>query len=315
MKYAILGAGAMGSLIGAHFAKGGAEVILIDPYEAHMNVIASDGLTMTVNGTPEVLRMKAVTAPEEVGICDVVIVLVKGLHTVNALKGARNLFGEKTYALTLQNGIGTEDNLLTALPAEKILKGVMHITSKLTAPGAIESMINYERANVHIGSYCPSSEANDTAQAVVADLCAGGLNAVFDQEIEEAIWAKAVNNISANAACGIVRLPLGIYCTHKDGRFLLETCIKEVISVAEAHGVKNLDFERVIRFIEEHTIPKFGTHLPSTAQDMKAKRKTEIDSLNGAISRLGDRYGIATPVNDVIAAMTHLIEDNYDKQF
>lgn len=315
MKYAILGAGAMGSLIGAHLAKGGAEVVLVDPFEAHMKAIASDGLTMTVNGTPQVHQMKAVTVPNAVGMCDVVIVLVKGLYTKSALEGAKCLFDEHTFALTLQNGIGTEENLLTILPADKILKGVMHITSKLTAPGAIESMINYERVNVHVGSFNKSIEADAKAQEVAGDLSAGGLNAVFDQEIEAAIWAKAVNNISSNAACGITRLPLGIYCTHPDGRFLLESCIREILAVAECHGVKGLDFDNIMRFIEEHTIPRFGTHLPSTAQDMKARKKTEIDALNGAISRLGKRYGVPTPVNDVIAAMTHLIEDNYEKQF
>ena len=56
-------------------------------------------------------------------------------------------------------------------------------------------------------------------------------------------------------------------------------------------------------------------HLPSTAQDMKGKHKTEVDYINGAVARLGDKYGIPTPYNHMITALVKIIESNYDKQF
>lgn len=60
---------------------------------------------------------------------------------------------------------------------------------------------------------------------------------------------------------------------------------------------------------------KMYWHLPSTAQDVKAKHKTEIDFLNGAVSRIGAKLGVATPYNNMITALVKIVEENYDNQF
>lgn len=314
MKIAILGAGAMGSLVGSFLQKGGAEVSLVDPYVAHMEAIRQNGLEITLNGAPETVRMAAFGTPDEVGPVDAVVVLVKGLYTESAVRGAHALFGDETFTITLQNGLGNDDILKKIVPEERILKGVMKITSQLTGPGKIMSNILADVPGIHLGALTEDAKAAQTAQKVVELLNAGGLFAQYHTNIDDFIWGKAVNNIAVNSACAIARCRIQDFCTHPDGRALLEGCLKEVIAVAGAKGV-TLNFEKVIDSIEKYTIPKFGTHLPSTAQDVKAKRVTEIDFLNGAISRYGKELGIPTPINDITTAYVHIIQDNYENMF
>jgi len=314
MRIAILGAGAMGSLIGYFLQRGGAEISLVDPYEDHMNAIKDHGLELTINGEMQTAKMQTFTAPEKVGVVDAVIVLVKCPVTEQAISSAKSLFGDKTYAITLQNGVGNDDVLKNFFPAELILKGVMKITCQLTAPGKISSNILGDLTAVQLGTVTGDAAASATATRIVDILCKGGLTAEYQEKIDDYIWGKAINNIAVNSSCAIVRCNIRSYCTHPEGRLLLERCLREVIKVAAAKNII-LDFDKVIDSIEKHTIPKFGSHLPSTAQDVKAKQKTEIDFLNGAISRYGKELGIDTPVNDVIAAFIRIIQDNYENQF
>ncbi len=313
MKIAILGAGAMGSLIGAHLTKGGAEVVLVDPYQAHMEAIRIHGLEMTINGKAETVHMKAVCTPEEAGAVDLVIVLVKGMFTKASVENARALFTDKTCVATLQNGIGNDDILCGLFPAERVIKGVLKITSQMTGPGKVKSNILSDVTAVHLGWCAPGGPAQAAAMKLAEKFHRGGLKVETHEHVDPFIWGKAVNNIAINAACGIARLNINNFCAHPDGRRIMEESIREVITVAAAKGV-TLSFEEVIGSIERNTIPKFGSHLPSTAQDMVLRRPTEVDFLNGAIVRYGRELGIPTPVNDYICAFTHIIQDNYEQQ-
>jgi len=78
MKYAILGAGAMGSIIGATLAKGGQEVVLVDPYKEHLDKVARDGLQLKWPDRMETVRLGTCTNPAEASPVDMVVLLVKG---------------------------------------------------------------------------------------------------------------------------------------------------------------------------------------------------------------------------------------------
>lgn len=139
MKIAVLGAGAMGSLIGAFLKKSGEDVLLVDPYEEHMKKIRMEGLTLHLNGNVETICMDTVTSPDGQQAVDLLIVLVKGIYTDSALAGAKDMIGSHTYLLTLQNGLGNSEVLKKYAKETHILKGVMKIASRMEAPGEIAS--------------------------------------------------------------------------------------------------------------------------------------------------------------------------------
>lgn len=313
-KIAILDAGAMGSLVGAFLIRGGADVILVDPYEAHMDTIRTTGLTMHINEETICQQIPTYYHADQAGPVDVVICLVKSLFTEKALLEAKALFKPSTLILTLQNGLGNADTISHLFSPDRILQGVMKITSQLNAPGELTSHILPEMTAIHIGTMNGNTDAIVAAQSLAVYWCKGGLKAEYHDNINDFIWGKAVNNIAINSACAITRLNIGSFLSEPKGWFITEQCIREVIAVANAKGIK-LNFNTVTESIQKNTIPKFGSHYPSTAQDVMNKKTTEIETLNGAIVKYGKRLGIPTPYNECVAAFIQVIQNHYSDMF
>lgn len=314
-KIAILGAGAMGSLVGAFLIRGGADVILVDPYEAHMDTIRTTGLTMhIINEETICQQIPTCYHADQAGPVDVVICLVKSLFTEKALLEAKALFKPSTLIFTLQNGLGNADTISHLFSPDRILQGVMKITSQLNAPGELTSHILPEMTAIHIGTMNGNTDAIVAAQSLAVYWCKGGLKAEYHDNINDFIWGKAVNNIAINSACAITRLNIGSFLSEPKGWFITEQCIREVIAVANAKGIK-LNFNTVTESIQKTTIPKFGSHYPSTAQDVMNKKTTEIETHNGAIVKYGKRLGIPTPYNECVAAFIQVIQNHYSDMF
>lgn len=314
MKIAILGAGAMGSLIGAFLKKSGEDVLLVDPYEEHMNKIRTEGLTLHLNGGEEKIRMDTVTDPNGQQPVDVLVVLVKGNYTDSALAGAKDLIGNDTYLLTLQNGLGNSDVLKKYVSEDHVLKGVMKIASHMEAPGMIASKTMEGVPALFLGCERDDNKAIAVVKRLEKDFQSIQIYALYKEDIDFYIWSKAVNNIAVNCACGIARVSIANFLSTENGWNILNGCVEEVVAVANAKSIP-LEKEAVIKTIKENTIPKIGSHLPSSAQDMKAGKITEIDTLNGAIVRMGEQMQIATPYNAMIMNFVKVIETNYQNQF
>lgn len=312
MKYAVLGAGAMGSIIGASLSKGGQEVLLVDPYQEHMERIGREGLRLTFGPTTETVRMRTCTNPGEAGPVDVVILLVKGFMSEIAVKGAWGLFGEGTCICTLQNGLGNAETLERHFPRDRILQGVIHLTGHLAGPGEVSGN-RYLKTDIYLGSLVKEGPAANTARAMARHLSDGGLETEFKVDVEKDIWNKALINACLNAPCGVLRLRGGEFYSHPEGKRLAADIAREFAAVAAAKGIL-IDTAAAMSTIEMGTRTR-SEHYPSMAQDMKNRRKTEIDSLNGAIARYGLELGLSTPVNDSITRLVKIIEDNYDAQF
>ncbi|NLL51053.1 MAG: 2-dehydropantoate 2-reductase [Eubacteriaceae bacterium] len=311
MKVAVLGAGAMGSFIGAHMQKGGADVILVDPFKAHMEKIAKEGLTMQVGENTEVIPMKAVLTPEEAGNVDVVVVLVKGLYTRSALEGATALFGPDTVAVSFQNGVGNVDIMKEFLPDEKIGYGTLNISSFLREPGSI-----YGNPGMGVAiHFCNETKTKTPIWQEIEDaLNKGGLVTEFSDATNEFIWKKLLVNSCVNLTCGITRINMGQLWDHPDGAALEEAIARELVAVAQAKGI-NITFDEAWGAYVNELLPKTRDHYPSATQDIMNKRLTEVDFLNGAVVRGGIETGIPTPVNDVIVKISHILQDTYDVQF
>jgi 2-dehydropantoate 2-reductase len=312
MKYAILGAGAMGSIIGATLAKAGQEVVLINRHQDHVDKINRDGLKLTLGQTGETVRVAACADPAAAGRADVVVLLVKSFASEAALRGAAGLFGENTLVCSLQNGLGNAETIANLFPRDKILHGVIRVAGRLDGPGEVSGEIGAAVA-VYLGSLIKEGAAAAAGRTMAGHLTAGGLAACCEDDVDKYIWDKAVINVCANAGCALARLRVRDYFGHPEGRRIIEDTAREAIAVADALGV-SLDYDAIMADIAA-ALPIVGGHYPSMAQDMRAKRKTEIDTLNGAIVRYGRQLGIPTPANDYITRFIKIVEDNYDVQF
>ena len=144
MKIGILGAGAMGCLVGAHLKIGGAAVHLIDVNKEHMAAIEENGLHMEIEAGPDhgaysrAVRFDSATCDSRsIGVCDAVIILVKCYSTHDAIVSNLSLFGEKTAVVTLQNGVGTQELLKEHFSDDNIGFGLMKASALQYAPGRI----------------------------------------------------------------------------------------------------------------------------------------------------------------------------------
>lgn len=312
MKYAVLGAGAMGSIIGAALSKGGQEVLLVDPYREHLDRIAAKGLRLTFGSVTETVRMQTCTNPAEAGQADVVVLLVKGFMSKTAIEGARGLFGKNTFVCTLQNGLGNVEILEGLFPRDRILQGVIHLTGRMVGPGEVAGD-KYRETDLYLGSLAKEGPAVMVAETMARHLSDGGLLAEYMPDVEKEIWRKAVINACLNAPCGVLRLRGREYFGHPEGKRIAADIAAEFAAVAAAKGIV-IDVDEAMRYMEMGTKTR-SEHYPSMAQDMMNRRRTEIDFLNGAIVKYGLELGIPTPVNDTITRFVKIIEENYDVQF
>lgn len=313
MKVAILGAGATGCNIGGHLKLGGAEVWLVDIYKAHMEAIARDGLVWTEpDGTvhPPIFFDGAVTDSTRVGSCDVVIILTKCQNTRETVKENPALFGENTTAITFQNGLGSTDILREFFPDERIGYGIMNCGGTVTAPGKTV-MLRVPKDNV-VFRRMAGGKNNVFAQLEETFLM-GGFPCLYTEDADLHVWTKLGVNSMFNMLCGITRICLYDFITHTQGSALLDEIVAETVAVA--HAADFMIDPADIYKMRDMALASKSEHYPSGAQDIRNKRSTEVEFLNGAISRKGKELGVPTPVNDTIARLARILETTYERQF
>ena len=137
MKIAMIGSGAAGSVFASYLRKGGAEEVwLVDPNKAHMDKVARDGMIFrNPDGEFHVTGFKTAYSAEEVGVADIVILMVKATITELALKGAMCCVGPETVVATLQNGLGNEEVVKKLVPEDRVMYGCGNMGTELPEPG------------------------------------------------------------------------------------------------------------------------------------------------------------------------------------
>ena len=322
MKIGILGAGAMGSLVGAHIKKGGGEVYFIDVFEEHMIAVREHGLIMELEteDEPQVVFVDgAVTDSKEVGICDVVVVLVKCVDIESAVEGNTVLFGKDTIVIALQNGVGAADILAKYFDDDHLGVGVLKSSANILAPGRILGSPRFPESPK--GIYFSPININTPLRSIFVSLekmlCEGGMPTELSDRTEEFIWDKLCNNIMYNGIAALLQTANEDNAGHEDGWLLMRELVRETCEVARAKGI-DLDFndywkDRSDRVYDRSRVKQF--HYVSALFDSVQKRKTEIDFLNGTVVKEGKKHGIATPYNETVWRLVRLMQDSYDIKF
>lgn len=321
MKISILGAGAMGCLVGAHLKKGGAEVWFVDPYEAHMNAVREKGLDLTIEqtGVQEFIQMDgATTNSQEVGVCDVVIILVKGTTTDDILSKNQCLIGENTVIMTFQNGIGNVDIIKKYVPEQQIGYGVLKSGASLLEPGRVSGSVRQIGESMQNLYMSPISETSKESvfQEMLDVLNQAGFTTVRVDDVEKLIWDKMYINCLVNIPGALLHLSIEECIRDEHSAFVMQQAGRELCAVATAKGYP-MDADKLwaATMAPLAKRPPEIRHYASAAQDARKKRKTEVDFLNGAVVREGEKMGIPTPFNEVIWRMGKAAENNYDNQF
>lgn len=308
MKIAIAGAGAMGSRFGYMLSQSGQDVILIDQWKEHVEAVQENGLHINLDGEKRVAELPMYLPAELVDKnleVDLIILFTKAMQLDSMLQAIQSVIHENTKVLCLLNGIGHEDIVEKYVAKENILLGNTMWTAGMEGPGRIKL---FGQGSVDLQNIHPDGQKG--AEEVVAVLNQAGLNAIYSENVLYSIYKKACVNGTLNGLCTLLDVNIAGFGSTAHADTIIRTIVDEFISIAAREGV-TLDAEVVIAQIQATFDPDgIGLHYPSMYQDLMINnRLTEIDYINGAIVKKGQKYGIATPYCAFLTQLVHCKEE------
>jgi 2-dehydropantoate 2-reductase len=296
MKIAVVGAGAMGSIFGARFARSGHDTTFVDVAAPLVDRIRQNGVTIVEGDDETTTRVPATTDPNGLGPVDLVVFFVKCYHTAAAAELARPLVGPDTTVASLQNGWGNGDLLARVFAPEQIVVGVTYNS------GTVLDVARVAHPGVGPTTTGPyAGEDLSRAEQLAQTIRDGGLDADVTTPVRPAIWKKLVLNAATLPTAALTGMNAGRLTTHAEMHELVTETAREAVAVAQALGYDIDADERVeaIHALLERAGPTKGSML----QDVEGGRRTEIDVINGAVVSSGDAKGVPVPLNRAFVAL------------
>jgi 2-dehydropantoate 2-reductase len=272
MRVAILGMGAIGHVV-ARALEGHADVVRVDRTRSPLR-----------DGERPV---------------DAAVVCTKTYGTRWAAETAARVISSDGVVATLQNGLGNLEVLAEHVDTERLSLGAIYVGAEMvngaleaTGPGRVElGRPKHARARAHL-------------EELGAAMAAGGMTVAVVDDPWPTVWKKLVVNAAMNPTTAIFGLRNPELLDHPAGRPLADALARETARVATAAGVA-IDPEAAPGMW--HAVATF-VNRSSMFQDVAAGRPTEIDAINGAIAREGERLGVHAPANEAIAILVRAIE-------
>ncbi|WP_046213173.1 ketopantoate reductase family protein [Paenibacillus wulumuqiensis] len=318
MRIAVLGAGSLGTIVGAYLSAGGMDVELIDTYEAHVDALNAKGARVV--GTTEFSStVKAILPQNKSGKYDLVLLLTKQLYNDSVLRELLPFLTEDSVVCSLQNGI-PEQNVAAIVGEHRVIAGSVEFGATFMEPGVSRLTTEYTQFKKYafqIGEL--NGEITDRIRQIQSVLEWVGGTHVSDNLVGTK-WSKLLIN---NAFSGLSAALNGEYGDILDNEIGITSAVHiadETIKVGHANGI---EFSKMSEFdiasLELHSesdIPDLIRTLrmvmepsrllkASMLQDLEKKRKTEIRYINGVVPNMAADKGIATPFNDMVV---HLVE-------
>lgn len=293
MKIAIIGAGGVGGYFGGKLAKAGFDVTFVARGE-HLKSIQQNGLIVkSVNGDFKIENAKATDSIKNLRNIDFVIIAVKAWDVKNVAKELSEIINPKTVILPLQNGVMATDELKEFINSENIIAGLCRIISKIEAPG----IINHFGVDPIIIFGELDNSISDRVKNIKNIFDKSEINSKIAKDIIAELWKKLIP-ICTSALLALTKTTYGELCEIKETRQIMIDLIKENYNLSQKMGIKIEDefVEKSIAFID--TFPYNSTS--SLSRDVLEGKPSEIDYQNGTIVKLGEKYGVETPVNKFI---------------
>mgnify|MGYP001584429924 CR=1 FL=1 len=291
MKVIILGAGAIGSLYGAKLSKSNDAILVAR--KRHADIINKRGLKIT-GFENKTYRLRAATKINKIEKDTLIILTTKVYDSEKAIKQIKKQLRKDTVILCLQNGYGSEE-VVKKIIGKKclVLRGITAVGTSFLKPGTIKmNNVGYT-----------AIEKSWKSKEIAENFSECGLKAYVSKNIKEDIWKKLFMNCVLNPITGIFKIK-NYKIADKKLKPLRDEIIKECIAVAKKDGFK-FSFKSVESIIGRVRKSK---NYSSMYQDLLKGKRTEIDYLNGAVVKLGKKYGVKCPVNESLVRMIRFLE-------
>ncbi len=296
----MVGAGSVGGFFGAHFAKANLSVsFLLRPRT--LTAVKENGLTIRSANSSFTVHPPAASDPQDLPRPDLIVLSVKAYDLDEVMNQIEPVVTDKTVILTLQNGVDTEDRILTRFQRDCVVGGIAYIYTKIAAPGVID---HYKKGAVAIGELM--GHQSSRLLAIAAMFKQAEIPCQITDDIRRSKWEKMCWNCVFNPLTVMIDDRVAKALDHPEMLQVIHQIVGEVVAVAGSAKVPLAHdmAEKVVRWTSE--IRDIHT---SMYDDWKAGRPTEIEFLNGYIARLGRKFGIPTPLNDLLTAVIKTITE------
>lgn len=296
MKILIMGTGAIGGCYGGFLARSGEDVVFAARGD-NLRAIREQGLRVESAAFGNfTVQPKAMDTLDGAWTADLALFCVKGYHNEQAMSDMSGVVGDETTILTLQNGIGSGEQLAQRFGAEKVLLGAAYIDAERIAPGVFAQRGSPPR--IVLGE--ESGEISERAQSIADVLRKANIETELSPNVLTALWGKLVYICALSGMSCITRASFSDVLDTPETFAMTMQVMEEALKVGQASGVPlddGLPESVMAGFLEE----KRGL-VSSMHTDLKAGNPLEVSLINGAVARIGREVGVPTPANGLIAA-------------
>jgi 2-dehydropantoate 2-reductase len=318
MRFAVVGAGAIGAYVGAALARGGSDVTLI-ARGAHLRAMQEHGVQVLSPRGDFHVHPQATDDIGAVAEAEIVFVGLKAYSLPELAPRLGEALGRDAAVIPAQNGIPwwyfqshpgpLADTVLESvdpggtiagsIEPERVVGCVVYCSSEIVEPGVIRHV---EGTRFAIGE--PDGGVSERCRLISEAFVAGGLKCPVEERLRDQIWLKLIGNVAFNPVTALTRATLGELGAQPEMVDLLRAILQECAAVADALEVQlPVSVERRL----EAGIA-VGDHKTSMLQDLEAGKPLEIDCMSGAVIELAEKLGITVPHTQAVHACTKLLD-------
>jgi len=298
-RIAVVGAGAVGGYFGGLLARAGAPVMMIGrpPF---VEAVKKNGLFLDTLQFQEKVRVDASVEITAVRPAGILLFCVKTTDNATTARAIAPLLSNGAVVLSLQNGVDNVEQIRSSAGIDA-LPSVVYVAASVPEPGRVKHV---GRGDLVVGP------KNEKTERLAALFSRANVPCRISENIKGELWTKLVWNCALNAVSALGHAKYGQIAGSADAWKVVESAVYEVLAVAKASNIHppGLEDPQVALAGALQIATQMAEALSSTAQDMNRGKRTEIDSLNGYVSRRGAELGVPTPVNHALYALVKLAE-------
>ena len=265
--------------------------------DPHLRAIHDHGLRVIRDQEEFTVHCDATDDPSGVGEVELVLLTVKTYHNEQAVPAMVPMVGPATTVLCLQNGIDSYGAAAAEVGLERVLPGAAYIEVGVPEPGTVKQT----GTGVRIAFGEIDGSRSERGGQILATLEQSGISAQFERNIQKTLWTKFLLIASMGGVTTLSRETMAQLMPRAEWRRVLVGCMREVETVGRAAGV-DLEPNAVEQALEYFDSDLEQLH-SSMHADIMAGRPLELETLTGAVVRVGREVNMPTPINDVIYAM------------
>ncbi|MFO1218899.1 MAG: 2-dehydropantoate 2-reductase [Burkholderiaceae bacterium] len=316
MKICIVGAGAVGGLIGTLLARAGDHTVAAVARGDTLAALRRHGWRLRQGG--ELLQADAIATDSaaELGVQDLVVIAVKGPALTAVARGIGPLLGSETLVMPAMNGVPwwfgrgvpalegapleTVDpggEIARAIPVEQVIGCVVHTSSSTSEPGLVEHKVG---RGLIVGE--PGGGESARVRELGALLARAGFEVSVSADVRRDIWYKLWGNMTINPVTALTGATTERVLTDPLVLAFVSAAMREAAAVGARVGcaIEQTPEDRLA------IARKLGSFKPSMLQDVEAHRTLELDAIVAVVREIAQRVGVATPNIDALLGLTRL---------